>query len=63
MTLAAIVDRVLYNAAERFSPFESLRVGPEGIDCRDLRERGEVFAGDDLSEGIRFVIVEFLVVI
>ena len=34
VTLTAIVDRVLYSAAEQFPPFESLKVEPAGIDFR-----------------------------
>lgn len=62
VTLGAITDRVLYSASERFAPFESLKVEANGIDFRQLRERG-VFDADDLAEGIRFVLVEFLAVI
>ena len=63
VTLGAIMDRVLHNAAERFSPFESLKVEPNGIDWRELRERQEALDEGDLAEGIQFVIVEFLVVV
>ncbi|HEV8725798.1 MAG TPA: hypothetical protein VGW77_34715 [Candidatus Binatia bacterium] len=63
VTLTAVMDRVLYNASERFSPFESLKVVPGGIDCQELRDRGEVLDGGDLREAMRFVVVEFLVVI
>jgi hypothetical protein len=64
VTLTAITDRVLVNASERFPSFESLKVEAKGIDCRELRERAHVVndAGD-LKEGIRFVILEFLMVI
>jgi hypothetical protein len=63
VTLSAIMDRVLYNASERFSPFERLKVEPTGIDFRGFHEEGNVFDDDELIEGIQFVIVEFLVVI
>ncbi len=63
VTLTAIMDRVLYNASERFVPFESLKVEHSGIDCRELRNRGEILNGGDLREAVRFVVVEFLVVI
>jgi hypothetical protein len=63
VTLTAVMDRVLYNASERFVPFESLKVEQSGIDCRELRERGEIFNCGDLREAMRFVLVEFLVVI
>ena len=63
VTLSAIMDRVLYNAAERFSLFESLEVGKNGLDFQELGERQNAFDEGDLEEGIRFVIVEFLAVI
>lgn len=63
VTLSAILDRVLYNAAEKYPPFESLMVGPHGMDFEQLREQATVLDGDELAEGIRFVIVEFLTVI
>ena len=63
ITLTAIVDRVLYDAAERFPPFESLKVEATGIDCRELRDKPEVWDDRDLAEGIRFVLIEFLIVI
>jgi len=63
ITLTAIMDRVLYSAAEKFPPFESLKVEPTGIDYRKLHERREVLNERELAEGIRFVIAEFIVVI
>lgn len=63
VTLSAIMDRVLYNAAERFPPFGSLKVGPHGMDFEELREQATVLDGHDLAEGIHFVIAEFLAVI
>jgi len=62
ITLTAIIDRVLYSAAEKFPPFESLKVGPAGVDYRELYERHEVFDERELAEGMRFVIAEFMVV-
>jgi len=63
ITLTAIMDRVLYSAAEKFPPFESLKVEPTGVDYRKLRERHEVFNQGELAEGIQFVITEFIEVI
>jgi hypothetical protein len=63
VTLTAIVDRVLYTAAERFPPFESLKVGPEGIDFQKLREKREEISERELAAGVQFVIVEFMMVI
>lgn len=61
VTLAAIVDRVIFTAAERFPFFADLEIGGAGVDCRELRER----AGNlhDLADGIRFVLVEYLTVL
>jgi hypothetical protein len=63
VTLSAIMDRVLYNAAEKFPPFESLDVKPNGIDFQSFREQKNVFDDGDLAAAIRFVIVEFIAVI
>lgn len=63
VTLTAIMDRVLYNASERFPPFGSLKVEAHGIDCQELLKRGEVYDDRKLRGGIRFVVLEFLVVI
>jgi hypothetical protein len=64
VTLGAVTDRVLVNAAERFGPFGSIRVETEGIEFQSLREQSGIFDdADALTEGIRFVIVEFTSVI
>ena len=63
VTLAAILDRVLYNASERFTPFELLRIDAIGLNFRELRAKTSVLDQHELEEAIRFVIVEFLVVI
>jgi hypothetical protein len=63
ITLTAILDRVLYNASERFAPFESLRIEGNGLNFRELRSQSNVLDQRELEEAIRFVIVEFLVVI
>jgi hypothetical protein len=63
VTLAAILDRVLYNASERFAPFELLRIDSNGLDFQELRAQSSVLNQRELKEGFRFVIVEFLVVI
>jgi hypothetical protein len=63
VTLTAILDRVLYNASERFAPFELLRIEANGLNFRELRSRSSVLDQRELEEAIRFFIVEFLVVI
>ena len=62
VTLAAIVDRVLHNAAEQFPLLESLEVEASGVNCRSLRAAANSDKGQ-LTDGIRFVLVEFFVVI
>jgi hypothetical protein len=63
VTLTAIVDRVLYNAAERFPLFSSLKVEPSGVRWQELRERADSLHDSELRDGIRFVLVEFLTVL
>jgi hypothetical protein len=64
VTLMAIMDRVLYNATERFPFFSALRVEVNrGFQGQDLRERVASVADSELMDGIRFVLVEFLTVI
>jgi hypothetical protein len=63
VTLTAIVDRVLYNAAEKFPVFSSLKVEPTGVRCQELRERAHSLHDAELREAIRFVLVEFLTVL
>jgi hypothetical protein len=64
VTLTAIADRVLYNAAERFPDLASLKVDPEGgIQFRGLREHLESTRDPALTAGIRFVLVELLTVL
>ncbi|WP_437908775.1 hypothetical protein WME95_13330 [Sorangium sp. So ce327] len=63
VTLGAIVDRVLYNASERYTMFSSLRVESTGLCCETLHERAGGLRRDQLAEGIRFIMIEFLVVL
>lgn len=64
VTLAAIADRVLYDAAEKFPLFSSLKVEPSsGIQVRELRQQLVSVRASDLKEGFRFVLVEFLTVL
>lgn len=64
VTLTAIAGRVVYNAAERFSLFSSLKVDPaSGIRIDELREQLASLRDSDLREGLRFVLVEFLTVL
>ena len=37
ITVAAIVDRVLYNAAEKYSVLNSLKLDPSGVNFAEFR--------------------------
>lgn len=63
ITLTAIFDRVLYNAAEQHPLLASLEVGASGLDCEELREQSSGLDPDELAEGIRFLLEEFLSVL
>jgi hypothetical protein len=63
VTLTAILDRVLYNAAERFPQLSSLEVDATGLRSDKVRERAGSLHADQLEEGIRFILVEFLTVL
>ena len=63
VTLAAIVDRVLHNAAEKYPLLESLEVEAGGVNFRLLSEAANNDSKGELTKGIRFVLVEFFVVI
>jgi len=64
VTLTAIAERVLYDATEKFPFFSSLKVEPaQGFQCRELGRRVGSMQGSELSEAIRFVLVEFLTVL
>ncbi len=64
VTLAAIGDRVLYNASEAFPLFSSLKVEPAGgIAFSELKNRISSAQDGELVAGIRFVLVEFLSVL
>jgi hypothetical protein len=63
ITLGAIVDRVLYYASERYPVLSSLSVGSTGICCEEIQERAGGLHRDQLAEGFRFILVEFLTVL
>lgn len=64
VTLTAIAERVLFNAAQRFPFLSSLEVDPStGIPCRDLRERVGSIGRPELIAGLRFILVELLTVL
>lgn len=63
VTLTAVVDRVLYVAAERYPSLSSLKVEATGLRCEELHQRAQDLNGDHLAEGLRFVLVEFLTIL
>jgi hypothetical protein len=63
VTLMAILDRVLYVAAEQYPFLSALKVEADGLRCQDLQARADSLVLDQLAQGIRFVLVEFLTVL
>lgn len=64
ITLTAIVDRVLYNATEKYPFLSSISVAPSvGFRCEGLRERADAQESTLLIAGTRFLLVEFLTVL
>jgi len=63
VTLMAIVDRVLYVAAERYPYLSALKVEPAGLRCQELQQEAGNLRRDELAEAVRFVLVEFLTVL
>ena len=63
VTLTAISERVLYSAVEKFPAFVALTADRVGIVFVELRTNATSLDRDQLAEGIRFVLVEFLSVL
>jgi hypothetical protein len=64
ITLTAIAERVVFNAAEKFPSFAALKVDPaEGIGCQELGEQAASVRATELFQGTRFVLIEFLSVL
>jgi len=64
VTLTAIVDRVLYNAAEKLPALAVLTIGADArIHWEELQQRADALQPEALVEGIRFTLLEFLTVI
>jgi hypothetical protein len=64
ITVAAIVDRVLYNATEKYPVLRSLTLDTSGVNFDEFRVRAAgSISNRDLSEAIEFVIVELLTVV
>ena len=62
VTLAAIADRVVYLARERFPVLSPLEVRENGIRCEAIRD-AELASRADLLEGMRFALIELLTVL
>ena len=63
VTLMAILDRVLYTAAERFPSLSSLEMDATGLRSDKFRQAAGSLQRDPLGEGLRFILVEFLTVL
>lgn len=63
VTLVAIVQRVLHDAAQRVPLFGALSVEASGFRCEALREAAGTADPRELAEGMRFVLVEYLTVL
>jgi hypothetical protein len=63
VTLMAIADRVLYTAAEHYKMLSVLKIDSTGILCCDLKAESGQLDQRQLTEGIRFMLVEFLTVL
>jgi hypothetical protein len=63
ITLMAILDRVLYDAATQFPELATVRVGPAGLQCDELRAQAASLDPARLLEALKFVLCEFLAVL
>jgi hypothetical protein len=63
VTLTAIADRVLHNAAARHDVLAPLQLDDGGIKFHELRARAAQVPREQIAEGIRFFLVEFLTVL
>jgi hypothetical protein len=63
ITVAAIVDRVLYNATEKYSVLSALKLDANGVNFAEFREKARSSSDRELREAIQFVLVELLTVV
>jgi hypothetical protein len=63
VTLAAIVDRVLYVAAEQHPVMSALALDVTGVRWDAFRQRAAALRAEELVDGVRFVLLEFLTVL
>ncbi len=62
VTLAAILERVLHTAQERFPALAVAEIDGSGLRCQALRAYPDT-QRDQLADATRFVLVEFLTVL
>lgn len=63
VTLAAIVDRVVYTASERYTFLGTLEVDENGVRFDAFRKDARILTEQHLVEAIRFVLEELLTVL
>lgn len=63
VTLTAIGDRVLHDAAERYPFLNALRLDPTGISCEDLAHEAGSLDTRELDAAVELVVVELLTVL
>lgn len=63
ITVAAILDRVLYTAKEKYPVLGTLKSDANGIDFAEFREQATSIRDGELRDAIRFVLVELLTVV
>jgi hypothetical protein len=63
VTLVAIVKRVLLTAAEQCSLLSTLALDGAELECNELRAVAPSVQPQQLADGFRFVLVEFMTVI
>ncbi len=63
VTLSAIIDRVLYVAAEQHPVMSALELDVAGVRWDAFRQRAASLRAEQLVDGVRFVLLEFLTVL
>src|SRR4051812_25826900 len=63
ITVAALVDRVLYTATEKYPVLGSLTLDTNGVNFAEFRKQAGSVKNAELREAIEFVIVEVLTVV
>src|SRR5690348_2780976 len=63
VTLSAIIDRVLYVAAEQHPVTSALELDVTGVRWDAFRQQAATLPAEPLALGVRFVLLEFLTVL